>query len=420
MYGNAATQRVMSGSEPVVYLYGGYEGFDNLGDVLQLKGTIAFHRSVSTSPVVIVLSLSAFTHDRVGEQISEHFDADGILWEDGDRLGVENLDLTEVQEVMAGGLLHVYGGDYFNRYWGERRAFVAEQLVHRLHVRDYIVTGIQVDEPGAQHLRALFQSKTPLAVAARDEGSRRLIQDAFDGVEVRNSFDDAVEPITWLRDQLASFGIESDQGRPAIGVHLNTTSEYMVDAQAQSIRSLLSAAHTAFPDYGMVLLNAYNDRRPVIADSVRSLDRLALTEEYTHFDVVNLASIAAARAVPRSQLRDVATALSRVAFVITSSYHVALIMNFLGRPTYLIATNDYYTQKRESLGLPDSIEEFLNDPRAHLNAFATERRDRVEWMSDLATLVASTLAAGTSGTWSTINAANQPLGGDALDRYRVG
>jgi len=131
-YGDARTRRAIRAKEPMVLLYGGFEGFENYGDVLQLTSTISFHRKTTGLRPILVVSLASCLSADVPEQLRAKYDVDGVIFEDGELLDVSALELEPLTDVQAGALLHVYGGGYFNRYWGARRAFVCEQLIFRL------------------------------------------------------------------------------------------------------------------------------------------------------------------------------------------------------------------------------------------------------------------------------------------------
>jgi hypothetical protein len=385
-YADAGTQTVLRATEPLVLLYGGFEGFENYGDVLQLRSAIAFHRETTGLRPVLVLSLASCLSDDVPEQLRAKYDVDGIVYEDGDLLDVSALRLDPIDRIQAGALLHVYGGGYFNRFWGARRAFVCEQLIFRMHVGDYVMSGLQVDEAGAAALGALFALKAPLAIGGRDARSVDLLRAVAPPSTVRFSFDDAVEAIESLQRILSATGA-AEVTRDAIGMHFNITREYMSPGQAGAVRSAFATVMARRPDRRVTMLQAYNDRRGLVEDTIQTISRLDILGRLTSFDVIDLATLSASASPTAPELRGVARSLAAIDVVVACSYHVSLTMNLLGRPTFLVASNDYYADKRAALGLPDDLDAFLDDPLRFLRDYAGERRDRLEWLDHLASVI---------------------------------
>ncbi|MEO7720544.1 MAG: hypothetical protein ABIS08_01355 [Pseudolysinimonas sp.] len=388
-YADAATQRVLRASESIVLLYGGFEGFENYGDVLQLKSTIEFHRRTTGLRPVLVVSLACCLSRDVPEQIRAKYNVDGVIYEDGDLLDVAALGLAPIDMVRGGALLHVYGGGYFNRFWGAHRAFVCEQLIFALHLSDYVMSGLQVDEDGAGHLARLFALRMPLVIGGRDARSVELLRAVAPPERVRFSFDDAVEAIDAIRTALTATGAFDDALRESTGMHFNITREYMSPAQARAVESVFSTTVQRRPAASVTLLQAYNDRRGLVEDTLETISRANILGRLTSFGVVDLATLSAAPAPTAGELRAVARSLAAVDVVVACSYHVALTMNLLGRPTFLVASNDYYADKRTALGLPAEIGAFLDDPPSSLRDFAAERRERLEWLAMLSATVAT-------------------------------
>jgi hypothetical protein len=381
-FADVPTRELLASPTPTVLLYGGFEGFDNFGDILQLKGAIDFHRRYTGLQPVLVATMAAWTWPGLLEKLRADYDLAGVVFEDPEPLDGRELGLDVIREVQAGALLHIYGGGYFNAFWGARRAFVCEQLVFRLHLGDYVLTGLQVDEEGTAALAALFDKKPPLLVGARDERSRELLAGIVPADRIRFSFDDALEPVEQLRDDLVRFAAPGRE-RTSIGLHLNITAEYTSANQAALAEEVFARVHDARPDHGLTLLNAYNDRRRVVSDTFGSIGVVRVAERFVAFDAIDLATVAAKRMLSPADLRSLAAALAALDVVVASSYHVALTMNLLGYPTYLIASNDFYREKRKALGLEEDLERFLSDPRAALRDFAVERRRRLEWLDEL-------------------------------------
>ena len=387
-YGDARTRRAIRVKEPMVLLYGGFEGFENYGDVLQLTSTISFHRKTTGLRPILVVSLASCLSADVPEQLRAKYDVDGVIFEDGELLDVSALELEPLTDVQAGALLHVYGGGYFNRYWGARRAFVCEQLIFRLHVADYVMSGLQVDDVGAAQLEKLFSLKRPLVIGGRDARSVELLKSVSPPDAVEFSFDDAIESIEVIQEQLARADGWANTPRHAIGLHANITREYMSPDQAGAVETAFSAVIRRWPERPLTMLQAYNDRRGLVQDTLETISTLDILGRLTSFGVVDLATLSAHPAPGPLELTALARSLAAIDVVVACSYHVSLTMNLLERPTFLIASNDYYAAKRAALGLPVSIDQFLDDPLPSSTDYADERRRRRQWLDRLTQTIA--------------------------------
>lgn len=417
-YGDPTTRELLRSERPIALLYGGFEGFDNYGDILQLKGAIAFHRERTGLEPIPVLAMAAWTGPGLTEAVRRDYGVEGVIYEDGERLDARDFDLQVITDVMAGNLLHVYGGGYLNRFWGERRAFIVEQLAHRFHVAEWVISGQQVDRAGIAGLRRLMKEKPPLLAAGRDAASTALLRSIVPAGLVHDSFDDAIEPILGLHRALVGFGgTSAPVGIRNVGLHLNITEEYMPAEQGGRLRAVADAVRAAAPDAGWTLLHAYNDRRSLIQDTVQAADRLGVLASSIELDVLNLATLAARPELRNDDLRRLHRTLASIDFVISASYHVALTMQLLGKPAYLVSTNEYYDAKRTALGLETDLEVFLADPRAALRDFAGERRQRTDWLDLLQDTIAGALAPGWREPATTLNAPASGRAPSAARRY---
>lgn len=418
-YADAETRALLAGDRALVLLYGGFEGFDNFGDILQLKSAIEFHRTRTGRAPVVVLSLAAWTRPGLLDELRRSFDADGFVFEDGEHLDTTDIQLEPVTQVTAGSLLHVYGGGYINRFWGARRVFVIEQLLFRLHASQYVLSGLQVDDEGARALAPLFALKRPLIIGGRDGASVGLLAAAAPDVPVLFSFDDALETIDSLRNRITAFGSVESQGAGTFGLHMNTTPEYMSAEQAAAVTSTLSRVRERRPELSPVLLQGYNDRRHLIRDTVETAQDLGVLFDEVECRVVNFPAIASDPLWADATIRRMCLALAGMKFVISSSYHIALTMCVLGVPSYLVTSNDYYATKRAGLSLPQDVDSFLDDPRASLPDYATERRAREAWLDSL---TSSILEALSSGWAEAAVVTNEPSDGSVTrvaDRYQL-
>lgn len=391
LYGDETTRKLVAAGAPITYLYGSWEGYENYGDVLQLKSVIRYYRELRDRAVVLVLSLSAWSRDGFLDELVTKYDADGLLFEDDEYLATSRQGLDVVREVAAGQFFHLYGGGYFNRFWGERRGIVTANLLEMLGIERYVVSGLQIDESGAEFLRRLFAIHPPLLVGGRDLASTELLRSVAPGVPVEFSFDDAIESILALRDGLG-LAPPTPGGTATVGLHLNITGQYMSSEQGPALREALAAVDRHYPAHELTLIHAYNDRRDFLFDTLESAKALGIVADYPTFEVVNFGTVSASKVHDALMLERLAEALAPIDFVVSASYHVAMTMNLLGRPAYLLATNDYYRDKRSALGLPTDIDAFLDDPSAFLRDFSQEQRARTRWIELLGRIATTEVA----------------------------
>src|SRR5690349_1811450 len=131
-------------------MVGGYNGWNNYGDVLQLAAAIETVSSLPGSPlpIVIVERATLASHasvvdrfpDELGGAVYAHFD---------DGSGVFDDDLVELPPGIgpSRAVTYLYGGGYLNHWWGERNVAVTEsagQIAGR-GVQPLVATGLQVD-----------------------------------------------------------------------------------------------------------------------------------------------------------------------------------------------------------------------------------------------------------------------------------
>ncbi|MCU1638860.1 MAG: hypothetical protein JWL94_1507 [Microbacteriaceae bacterium] len=389
-YADDRTRKLLLSPQPKVYLYGGFEGFDNYGDVIQLKGAIEFHQRTTGRTPIAILSLAAWTESGLLDRLAATYGIEGFVFEDANWLDASDVGLAPVEAVQAGALLHIYGGGYFNTHWGARRAFVCEQIIFGLHIGQYVVSGVQVDAIGVSHLVRLFDLKVPLIVGGRDELSVRLLSDVLPMQRVRYSFDDAVEFIEALNEKLVLHGGSDGSADRTVGFHMNLTSEYIGSDQRDVATAIVRAVVQRYDSHGATLLHAYNDRRRIVRDTLQSINEIGLSALFPMFNVVDFASLSVRSELDTGTLRTLLLAIDRIDFVITASYHIALTMNLLGKPTFLLAENEYYRDKRAALGLADDIDAFLAQPRRFLRDFADERRQRRDWIEELTRTIEAT------------------------------
>jgi len=365
-YADRASLNLLGSSAEKVLLVGGYAGYANFGDILQLKGALAWHRAYGHDVPVVVLAASAIPDEGFAGRVRRWFGVGGVLFYSRARLEPSPPGLEEIPPPLPHvRYLHVYGGGFLNRYWGRGVISLIEGLIGAFRVRHYVLSGQQIGEEMQRVLAEHLRRCPPNLVGARDEASFRLLEAC--GVPFAFSFDDALEPL----DRLARTREDRSEDDAALLLHVNLT-YYAWDGDPRSGLRELAAVLEVLRDHlrradaargrPVVLLHAYEDRRPFgCRGSLSVVREMEEAFPFAEYRVVNLARLALEldredspphRMIPRAML------------AVVGSYHCALLCGLLGVPCYLLAHNAYYRQKRLGLALGEtSLEEFLKRPR---------------------------------------------------------
>ncbi|MEP0841111.1 MAG: hypothetical protein HRF43_00175 [Phycisphaerae bacterium] len=388
-YADEATRERLARPGPRVLLVGGYGGFGNFGDVLQLKGALAWHRSAGEREPVVVCHACAIPDAGYCGRLRRWFGVREVLFWSPEALDLGVIGLERVMGAAPIAHLHVYGGALLNRYWGATAVGIIEGLIEQFGAGHYVLSGQQVDERFVSELRGHFERYRPVLAGGRDPESARLLAEC--GVEADDSFDDAIEMIeTW-----------ADRARNALQepfdllVHLNL-SYYTGESDLAELGGQLArvAAHAGQWAGGrhprVALLNAYSDRRAdEVCDALGTVQQLEDLFPFLRFEVFQLGQMALEFAGSEPE----APMVPGAKLALACSYHVSILCARLGVPCYLSARNAYYRQKRDGLGMAGDLDSFLRDPRAvSLEPRLAARRRWLHRMSDAYRLAPSARA----------------------------
>ncbi|QNO37033.1 hypothetical protein H4J02_11270 [Protaetiibacter sp. SSC-01] len=382
-YAREATRRLLESSTPRVYLYGSYEGYNNFGDILQLKNTIAFHRADGRFEVVAMVALESVIDADYTLALERWLGVEHVLYTSFDAMDASLMGLEAVSRVARGGAMHLYGGGHLNAMWGARHVRIIRDLIETVGVENYLLSGIQLDADILPELCSIFSVLPPGLIGLRDHPSLELVRGTPFADAARFSFDDTIETMKPWADALAAVR----SAKPtAFALHLNTTAEYTASReQHDQARNLVGQVQAARPDHDVVVLHAYDDVREVIRDSLPSLKGFDAFFPFDSYAVADLARMALQLAPGEVRGRGAFD----VEFGITSSYHTALFLTLQGVPTRIISLNDYYRQKSTIFGPAVDLELFLADPRAHVRDFGPELAAREAWIDEARALVAT-------------------------------
>lgn len=375
-YADRRTREVLASDERKVLVYTGSNGHSNFGDILQNKNMVAYW--TARPDVVPVLFLPAFAASSPEREaaLRRWSGADHVVYfgQEHEMRGA----LPEIAAIAPRSHLHVIGGGYLNSMWGESHFAAIEAIAVDFDVDDVLFSGLQIDDSAVPLFEHLSSRVTVAAVGLRDAESLSLARSTL-SMPVVDTFDDISETlVAWVQPLLARRYAPTDDRAV---VHLNV-SDYAggKDAVSRWRESLRDLADSGIRE--LVVVSSYSDEREDVRDSLRAVAALAEDFPFTIFTVVDLARVALDASVTEADLE--ALQLLRGARVaLSSSYHTAMLLSLLEVPTYLVAANGYFAQKRGVF--PEvSLREFLGSPEAHVTTWDARLRVRSEWLRHLA------------------------------------
>ncbi|SNB46630.1 hypothetical protein [Geobacter sp. DSM 9736] len=382
MYGDQHTADILQTDVPKVILFGGYLGYNNFGDILQLKEAIKFHESVTKLTPVVICHINSIPDDYFQHRLRNWFNAAAFIFvHDHPMNNLEMLNLCLVEKSFPIKNMHLYGGGFLNRYWGEYFLKLVEGLIQNFKVDNYVISGQQVDAALKSRLASHFQKCKPCLIGARDYESQAIINSC--GFKCEFSFDDASNIID-------AWGLRKPHDQTAgpqqpIFIHLNT-SKYTCNSTEENkkeldrLKQVLKTLSETFAQHEPVVLNAYSEYRASVKDSLSSIVSLEDSFPFNNYRVIDIAHLALLHDPMCKDADSDLVGFGRgVAF--SSSYHTAVFCNMLKTPCYMISENDYYNQKREGLGEARTLEQFLSDPSALSFGSLMDQRD--DWLKKL-------------------------------------
>lgn len=331
-------------------LIGGDFGYGNFGDILQHAGAIDRFKRCSDLQVVSVLSVDAMSkHVTIGA-LREGYGADVLIFvSDGplDQEAQATRGLVQVANIRDITCIQLYGGGFLTERWGDFVLGVAEFFLRKLPSVAYFISGQQVSPAYAGRVAEHIRTFKPALLAVRDSISQKLLK--RQGVDAQFSFDDAVEPLLELSRRLPV------RRGPGMFIHLNSSGYTGNDCAEDSLVADMAILGARSPDTRVVLVQAYQDRREEVLDSMETLKRLEAAFPFPCIEVVMLVSMIMGRGAntPMSELVG--------DYAYACSYHVTLWLQLNGIPCWLRSENAYYEQKRESLGVHGDFEDFLEN-----------------------------------------------------------
>jgi hypothetical protein len=366
-----------------VVLIGSFVGAWNFGDLMQLRGVLRWHRERNGTIMLSPVHILPLAPDRERIRLlGQAFGTEDWIFSDQSGKGhllAADLGLEQIEAGIQGNVtLHVYGGGFFNAFWGDLMLGLVEGLLAQMVAQRYVISGQQISPHFASQLGQHCRAYQPDLVGCRDSASRDVL--SSQGVAALLSGDDAWEellavsgphPLAPLPWQSHGRGEGGDRGQGggvragAFGLYLNT-SHYVMSTGGDSpgehkklIEDINAHLHALAQRFGRqaqpVLVSGYMSKEAVIRDTLTTLKETELAALVPRAATVDLIDL-----FKSNRLAEAAPILRRCHIFVSTSYHVAWLMKILGVPTYLFALNDYYRQKKQVLSeKSQSLADFL-------------------------------------------------------------
>lgn len=372
LYADHESAERLANANPKALLIGGDFGNGNFGDVLQHLGAASLVRASTGFAIVSLCVLDAVARHLDPKSMRESYGVDAVAFVS--EVPIEAGVAAELGLCLVGSLQNIsyvqlYGGGFLNELWGEFVLGITEQFLRKLPKVPYTISGQQLSPAFLPRIAEHIAEFAPRLIGVRDQASLSLLADA--GISADFSFDDAVESLLELGRRL----------KPCAGdgafIHLNT-SDYTGNDEALSemvAHLRLVAAHVG-SHQKPVLLQAFQDAREVVVDSIETVKRLDLGFPFDDVEAVFLVT-----SILRAQSENAPARLLTGRFGYSSSYHVTLWLQLHGIPCWLRGSNSYYMQKRAALGIEGHFEDFL----AHMKRpdHNENLRARAQWLHKL-------------------------------------
>ena len=189
LYCDSRTREALADGGNHVLLLGGYGGYANFGDILQLRRSDGIRLTRDSNRFWSASCIRFLTRDFPSAC------ANGSEWTRSlCRRGIRCFRklVAALSEPPRIPWLHVYGGGFLNSYWAPVYLPLIERLHHFFGVGFYALSGQQIDPKIAPELTRHFAECRPVVAGGRDHESVEILSRC--GAPAAYSFDDAMEP----------------------------------------------------------------------------------------------------------------------------------------------------------------------------------------------------------------------------------
>jgi hypothetical protein len=365
IYADEKTINFVNNKVEKIILIGSDFGYSNFGDILQLKGTIDFHKKNTNLQPILVFHIPVISNKNFIQTMRKMYGVEGILFITDTPLSFEKVDfeLKLLKNFNSVNALHMYGGGFLNKYWGDFVLETVEDFMTAFHIDNYIISGQQIEESFAERVKEHIEIYKPIIIGVRDYDSKTYLNSI--GVECHYSFDDATEKLHEIAQRVPKGNSNYIFGHINISSYTNASN--MIDKIINNFQLLKEY----FPNHSLNLINAFNDKRYMVCDTLGSLVEAEYAFPYDMYTVINGSNLAY-----HGHIKDMSLLNAKIA--ISSSYHVTMLMHFLKTPCWLYSNNSYYDQKRNALEIQGSLKDFLDTP--YIPSYTEKLQKRNSWV----------------------------------------
>jgi len=363
----------MDTTKKSVFLIGGFVGWWNFGDFMQLKSILLLYKNKGYFPYVFVFSETVKNEENFRFLKNIFSDVCFVsLMDDAYKLrewvkpSVENMDV-----------LHLYGGGFLNEYWGKSIIEVVERALNRFKPYLYIITGQQISKKVVKHFSEHVNKYSPELIGVRDFESLKNLEE--ENISAYFSWDDSVEEILRIKNKMKSLSHFNNCN--TVGIHINLSNYVASDLSLvkRDIKNILEYNKNR----KIIFFQAYDRDSVIVKDTSKSLDYLGILGRLGKVEIVDLMGYAAFNKL--DNLKDIFRSLC---CVFSNSYHVALFFAILGIPSYLMRFNRYYSQKHKAVmgcdvGLDSFLENIENLWEIQREWIEKNKKERVEFLEEL-------------------------------------
>jgi len=394
------------GIKRIILFAGSYNGYYmNFGDLLQLRGVLRWHRKENPNSLLCpLLHVSPIPDKKFVDELTTFFGTPHWIFyvheeeNPSDQIVKLGLEPLRISSSVPSIILHVYGGGFFNSFWGHWMLKMIEDVLFIFPIEHYVISGQQVGKEFGPILAEHCRRYRPELVGCRDPISVEVL--SKNGVNAVFSSDDAFEEMNSCAESLNRPLLEKEN---TFGLQLNLSSyvylpsyqaEQNLSAQLQmeQIENLLTLLVARFGAGSVpILVDSYLAPRPEVQNMWISIKQSLLTKYFPHFIGVDLVGF-----LLQKKLSEAASILRSVSRFIATSYHTAFFAKIVGIPTYLLAFNDYYSQKCSGIEPKRrTLEEFLSETsdtiiREQDEIIQNHREARTKWLAELKQVLGST------------------------------
>jgi hypothetical protein len=129
MYGDLVTVDILHKDIPKILLFGGYLGYNNFGDILQLKGAINYHTNSTMLEPVVVCTVGSIHDIDFLSRLRKWFGVRAFIFIQDQPVDASLINLHLIDKALPIEYIHVYGGGFLNRMWGETCLRLIEGLI---------------------------------------------------------------------------------------------------------------------------------------------------------------------------------------------------------------------------------------------------------------------------------------------------